>query len=178
MRELSTRRGVTLIEAVVALALGSMLLVAISGVLSSMAGMRKRSESVDSREWLYALDRILWNDLAQASSVGLDKGVLLLIVPPMRGTGKEANAVTYTLNTLADSSQSLVRTVYRSSEVSSDPLDVRTLVWGVEQISFERIDDNGVDQPLPRLLGPAPRGFHYRILRTGASPLDRQITVR
>jgi prepilin-type N-terminal cleavage/methylation domain-containing protein len=174
----TTPRGITLLEVMVALALGSLLLVALSGVLSGMNRLRNRLAAVRSDEWVYALDRVIWNDLAQARQVGLDQGVLTLLVPntdqrlgnpALRDASIPYVPVSYMVETQPNGSRALVR---RS-------LEQRVLVWDVTQASFERIDDQGVDQPLPQSLGPAPRGFHYRIWLAGDSqPIDRRITVR
>ncbi len=174
------RQGTTLLEMVVALSLASMLLVALSGVLAGLVRQRRQAEVVDSREWIHSLDKIFWNDLAQARSVALDEGVLWMVVPnsqAARGNGNEA--IAYRLNVAGKGQFSLVRAVYREAIAKSELIEQKTLAWNVRQVSFERIDDSGRDQPFPKTLGPAPRGFRYRIWMSNfTEPINRQITVR
>ena len=174
------RRGTTLLEMVVALSLAAMLMVALSGVLAGLVRQRRHAEVVNSREWIHSLDKIFWNDLAQARSVALDQGVLWMVIPSshnIRGTANKA--IAYRLINTGNEQFALVRAVYRESRNANDLLEQRTLVWNVDKASFERIDDSGQDQPFPKSLGPAPRGFRYRVwLRNISEPINRQITVR
>lgn len=187
------RRGTTLLEIVVALSLAAMLMVALSGVLAGLVRQRRHAEIVDSREWIHALDNVFWNDLAQARSVALDEGVLWMVVPSSNSSHGDTNElIAYRLNSTGKEQFALVRAVYsyrpqlasvgfsKSNSITAvQPLEQKTLVWNVSQASFERIDDSGQDQPFPRVLGPAPRGFRYRIwLRNVSEPINRQITVR
>lgn len=174
------RCGTTLLEIVVALSLASMLLVALSGVLAGLVRQRRQAEVVDSREWIHALDKIFWNDLAQARSVALDEGVLWMVVPNSQdGIGTGDRAIAYRLNVAGKGQLSLVRAVYRQAIAQSELIEYKTLAWNVRQASFERIDDSGRDQPFPKTLGPPPRGFRYRIwLSKVTEPISRQITVR
>ena len=174
------RRGTTLLEMVVALSLAAMLMVALSGVLAGLVRQRRQAEVVDAREWIHSLDKIFWNDLAQARNIALDEGVLWMIVPSFRGShGAATEAIAYRLKSTDTEQFSLVRAVYREPKAANDLLEQKTLVWNVSQVSFERIDDSGQDQPFPKSLGPAPRGFRYRIwLKNVPEPITRQITVR
>lgn len=174
------RRGTTLLEMVVALSLAAMLMVALSGVLAGLVRQRRQAEVVDSREWIHSLDKLFWNDLAQARSVALDQGILWMIMPSSRPTNGQLNeAIAYRLNPTGNAEFALIRSVYRESRLESDLIEQKTLVWNVSQATFERIDESGKDQPFPKSLGPAPRGFRYRIwLRNIAEPINRQITVR
>ena len=173
-----TRRGTTLLEIVVALSLAAMLLVALSGVLAGLVKQRRQAEIVDSREWVHSLDRIFWNDLAQARSVALLDGVLWMKAPSSsKANGLGDESIEYRLDATGKEQFALVRAVYPGN--SAQTSQQKTLVWNVARASFERIDDSGRDQPFPTSPGPAPRGFRYRIwLNKAAAPITRQITVR
>lgn len=175
-----TRRGTTLLEIVVALSLAAMLMVALSGVLAGLVRQRRQAEVVDSREWIHSLDRIFWNDLAQARSVALSDGVLWMVLPNSNSpTNNGFNSIAYRLTPTDKERFALVRAVYRDPLVASKPMSQKTLAWNVRQASFERVDDSGRDQPFPPSLGPAPRAFRYRLWFTNKSePITQQITVR
>ena len=183
------RKGITLLEVVVALSLSALMLVALNGVLSGLNRQKKRSTLTYYREWGYELDRIFWNDLAQARGVSLDQGVLTMEIPAgaqiMQNESRDGNstgtlqAVVYQLIPSAKDKNRLSRSVYGVSGTTSRPLITQTLLWDVRQATFERVDDSGNSQPLPRTIGPAPRAFRYQLwIGNEPEPRSSQILVR
>jgi prepilin-type N-terminal cleavage/methylation domain-containing protein len=176
------RRGFTLVELVVALTLASLLLTALTGVLKSLAMQAKRSTESRATDISYAIEAIVWHDLSQARSVALTNGVLWMLIPgppPISsqsydsqylrsgaGTSK-AHIIAYRLVPAEGVGFSLVRQAYIGSQMNGVPIFEQTIAWNVEKTAFERIDDNGDPQPLPKQLGPTPAALAYRISFVG-----------
>ena len=176
------RKGMTLLEVVVALSLSALLLIALNGVLSGLFRQKKRTTEVQYREWAYEMDRVFWNDLAQARGVALNDGVLLMTVPATRrldnGQSTE-QSVAYQLLPNSKEHNRLTRSVYLGQELNGKPLLTQTLLWDVRKATFERVDDQGNSQPLPRELGPTPRAFRYQLwVADDPVPRSNQILVR
>ena len=164
------------------------MLVALSGVLSGLNRQKKRSTLSHHREWGYELDRIFWNDLAQARGVSLDQGALMMEIPAgTQGTGSSTvgagatteQAVIYQLIPTGKEKSRLTRSVYETSRGSNQQLISQTLLWEVRKANFERVDDFGNSQPLPKSIGPAPRAFRYQLwIGDEPEPRSNQILVR
>ena len=176
------RKGMTLLEVVVALSLSALMLIALNGVLSGLSRQKKRSTEIQHREWAYELDRVFWNDLAQARGVALNDGVLTMTVPAAmhwnNGQGTLQSVAYQLISTSKDHSR-LTRSVYLGQEPKGKPLMTQTLLWDIRRATFERVDDQGNNQPLPRELGPTPRAFRYQLwVADDLSPRSNQILVR
>ncbi|MEQ1830387.1 MAG: hypothetical protein ABL921_30800, partial [Pirellula sp.] len=73
----------------------------------------------------------------------------------------------------------LARSVFAGNETRGTPLFSQTLLWDVREATFERVDDSGESQPLPRERGPTPRAFRYQLwIGSESSPRANQILVR
>ena len=172
----------TLLEVIVALSLSALMLIALNGVLSGLTRQKKRTSEVQHREWAYELDRVFWNDLAQARGVALNEGVLLMTVPASTPTSRgqsSVHAVAYQLTSANGVRTRLTRTVYLGQEPKGNPMMTQSLLWDVQRVTFERVDDQGNSQPLPRELGPTPRAFRYQLwMANESSPRSNQILVR
>jgi prepilin-type N-terminal cleavage/methylation domain-containing protein len=176
------RKGMTLLEVVVALSLSALMLIALNGVLSGLFRQKKRTAEVQHREWAYELDRVFWNDLAQARGVALNDGGLLMAVPAAmqwdKGQGS-LQSVAYQLIPTGNKQYRLTRSVYLGQQPTGDPVITQTLLWEIRKATFERVDDQGNSQPLPRELGPTPRAFRYQLwIADDAKPRSNQILVR
>ena len=172
----------TLLEVIVALSLSALMLIALNGVLSGLFRQKKRSTEVQHREWAYELDRVFWNDLAQARGVALNDGVLFMTVPAAmslnNGQGT-LQSVAYQLIPIGKDHNRLTRSVYVGLEQKGKPLMTQTLLWDIRKATFERVDDQGNSQPLPRELGPTPRAFRYQLwVADNPTPRSNQILVR
>jgi prepilin-type N-terminal cleavage/methylation domain-containing protein len=186
-RTSKTQRGLTLLEVVVALSLSALILVAIQGVLGSLLRQKKRTSVDVHHTWAYELDRLFWNDLAQANAVALNQEGLLLRLPShviSRTRHNHPNLaptcnVVYRLNPNSDGLNRLVRELYDGTATQGNPLVTQTLLWDVRELRFERIDDAGVNQPLPKDFGPTPRAFRYELwLGQDSNPRSHEILVR
>jgi prepilin-type N-terminal cleavage/methylation domain-containing protein len=185
-RHRSARCGFTLVELVVALTLASLLLTALTGVLKSLAVQAKKSIDSRSIDTSYAIEAIVWHDLSQARGVALTNGILWMLIPGPpptsshaydaqqlksgAGTSK-AHIIAYRLVPAEGVSFTLVRQAYLGSQVSGTPIFEQTMAWNVEKTAFERIDDNGQPQPLPKQLGPTPAAIAYRISFVGETQI-------
>ena len=133
------RKGMTLLEVVVALSLSALLLIALNGVLSGLFRQKKRTAEVQYREWAYEMDRVFWNDLAQARGVALNDGVLLMTVPATRrldnGQSTE-QSVAYQLLPSSKDHNRLTRSVYLGQERSVN-LERASMSTAVKQFHEE-----------------------------------------
>lgn len=180
------RSGITLLEVVIALSLSALMLTALGGVLSSMYRQRKHTTILHHREWAYELDRVFWNDLAQARGVSLNRGSLTMIVPASRNwpTSQASQSgggqsIVYRLESTGQNRSKLTRTIYHGKATNSSLLLTQTLLWDIRQAKFERVDDQGISQPLPTEIGPTPRAFRYQFwIDEQVTPHYNQILVR
>lgn len=172
------RAGSTLLELIVALSLAALLVMAISGVLASLQRKEKSISKQDASHWKHELDRLLWDDFSQAESVGLKDTLLNLSVPTYQlGERKQPALVTYQLAKTPSQNSRLIRAVFRED---GQLVQNQTLLWNVRSCIFERVDDQGADQPIPEKMGPVPRAIHYRIEfeEASQSSINHRITVR
>jgi type II secretory pathway component PulJ len=173
-----TRSGMTLLEVVIALSLSALMLISLTGVLSGLSRQRTRVNAVRHSEWAYELDRALWNDLAQARGVSLHQGALTMSIPASQPRTNEivqssANqTVVYRIERTGPQGNRLTRTIYSGLNASGLPLISQTLLWNIRNATFERVDDQGTSQPLPKELGPTPRAFRYQLW------FDNDLTTR
>ena len=176
------RKGMTLLEVVVALSLSALMLIALNGVLSVLFRQKKHTTEVQYREWAYELERVFWNDLAQARAVALNEGVLIMTVPataPWNNGQGTVQSVAYQLIPSGKERNRLTRSVYLGLEPKGKPAMTQTLLWDIRRATFERVDDQGNSQPLPRELGPTPRAFRYQLwVADDPVPSSNQILVR
>ncbi len=176
------RKAMTLLEVVVALSLSALMLIALNGVLSGLVRQKKRTAEVRHREWAYELNRVFWNDLAQARSVALNEGVLIMTVPAARQWNSSqgtVQSVAYQLIPSGKERNRLTRSVYLGQEQTGKPAMTQTLLWDIRRATFERVDDQGNSQPLPREMGPTPRAFRYQLwVADDPVPRSNQILVR
>lgn len=162
------RKGVTLVEMLVALSLSVILIGAITGTLRSLVQQRRRL-SVANDDWKARFHRMLWLDLSQARLVAkLESGIAFALI--------DDSVVTYELVRKNPSDCELVRATFSfDREVSTGetllefpnltPFDRRTIVWSISSIDFLRGDANGLIQPIPRTWSPAPMSIQYRLMR-------------
>lgn len=175
-------RGVTLLEVLVALALSSLMLVAITGVLKGLMMQKRELVQSTPKSWQFSLNRLLWNDIAQARLIALEPGRFSI----WSGSGKE---IQYTWSPVtATSEQPLVRTIIdvdekptigkaRNGKGSQVAMSSQTVLWGVSTVEFERMDSSGSPQPIPSTYSPAPSAIQYRI-GTAGTILTQVILVR
>lgn len=172
------RRAVTLVELVVALSLAALLMMALAGVLSSLSQQRKRVAQSPRGEWSFEVKRMIWADLSQAHQVWLDSEGLKLTIP---GNGREGISgpplINYRVLPWGNNRRRLARLQF--SGKNSLPDREQTLVFDVSRFAVERIDNQGVLQPLPRNAGPTPRSLAVEIrLMDESDSLRHVITVR
>jgi prepilin-type N-terminal cleavage/methylation domain-containing protein len=174
------RTGVSLIEMLVALSLAALLVTALSGVLKTLSRQAKSGQHASSAPSIQTLNRSLWNDLAQAQGVALDKGVLFLVKPHPNPTNAVGTlCVSYQIAAWRKDKFRLVRSVRNGTDLRARPILEQTMIWDINKANFWRVDDSGVDQPLPVRLGPTPGSFRYTLWIDDASKEQtHQITVR
>lgn len=172
------RRAVTLVELVVALSLAALLMMALAGVLSSLSQQRKRVAQSPRGEWSFELKRLIWSDLSQSRQVHFDSEGLKLTIP---GNSREGisgpTIINYRLLPWGNNRRRLARLQFSGS--NSVPQRDQTLVFDIERFAVQRIDHQGLPQPLPRSPGPAPRSLAVEIDLVGEGDLLRHVvTVR
>jgi len=120
--------------------------------------------------------------LAQARGVALNDGVLLMTIPatgPLNNGQSAVQSVAYRLLPSSKDHNRLTRSVYLGQEPNGKALLTQTLLWDVRKTTFERVDDQGNSQPLPRELGPTPRAFRHQLwVADDPVPSSNQILVR
>ena len=98
------------------------------------------------------------------------------IDPNKTGT---TQSVVYQLVPTNTNQNRLTRAVYSGFGDTGGLLLTQTLLWNVQRATFERVDDAGNSQPLPRDLGPTPRAFRYQLwIDNDPTPRFNQILVR
>lgn len=150
MTSVPFRRGVTLIELLVAITLAAGLLVAMLGVLRAVKQPIRRAQQVDlaSNAWQQGLRKWLLKDLQQASSIHQSGGTIWMhgnfesACDPISGT----DVVGYTCMPMGSSS-ALTR-------IEANGIELFAL--GMQRIVVERVDESGTPQPLPPMAGPVP----------------------
>jgi prepilin-type N-terminal cleavage/methylation domain-containing protein len=148
------RRGLTLIELLVALAMASLLMAATIGVLRGVSIQVHRANPSTHVGWEFVLAELLRRDLAVAEKACYRDGILWLegeFEPIGFDTRQEIRRVGYACHALG-----AVSLLARSTENSRGDIAV-----GPSRILVERIDSAGVCQPLSGIPGPAPS--HIRV---------------
>jgi hypothetical protein len=180
------RQGLTLLEVIIAISLSALMLTALIGVLTSLYRQRKQATISHYREWAYELDRVFWNDLAQARGVALSGGSLTMVAPSSRNWSASQSSssiggqlIVYRLESTGKNRSKLTRSIYRGNSIGGNLLIFQTLLWDVRLAKFERVDDQGNSQPLPAEIGPTPRAFRYQLwINDEEVPHSNQILVR
>jgi hypothetical protein len=166
-------------EVMIALSLAALLLVAISGVLGGLIRQGRALDRESGQTRLYALTRLFWHDLSQAEYVAVNEGQLVLVF-------RNGQIVRYKMVTEKSGRSSLIRTVSclrekrRLGEAATnlgqlEVISSQTILWDVLVVTFERIDSQGIVQPIPRTLSPCPGSLRYSI-KLVESGFEREIT--
>ncbi|MBL8869915.1 MAG: type II secretion system protein [Planctomycetaceae bacterium] len=140
--------GFTLLEVTVSLAVSTMILIALIGVMRSVGG-QLRSLKEQKSERLGLIQQILQQDALTTSMISrkADSYVLVgsFVSPDLTESYHEL--VIYECNTWLDGSLVLVRRTNKQQEV---------VAKGIRQIVIERLDSQGVPQPISNLPIPFP----------------------
>ena len=167
--QLLSRRGMTLVELMVAIALSAMLLGVLVGVLSGIAKQSKLVSKYDQPVWPAEFLSLLRRDLTAADAIWSDKGTIWIRTDAPAYAANNANAkkgmrrIGYGCGTLRDGQAILTRTDVDRQSV---------LALGPKRIILERLDDLGSPQPLPSAPGPMPEQVRVWIWNdTGNSPV-------
>ncbi|MEM8736453.1 MAG: prepilin-type N-terminal cleavage/methylation domain-containing protein [Planctomycetota bacterium] len=155
------RRGMTLVEISVALALMSMLMVAIVGVLRQVDRQLKVLDSGQPVNLDWPIFRIVERDLMVASSIALKENALLLRGSfEVAGRRETTDQLQYRIVPWIDNQTALVRQAGQRAELVS---------IGVELFVAERLDSSFVPQPLSPTWTNIARGYRLLLWRDGAS---------
>jgi type II secretory pathway component PulJ len=155
--------GTTLLEIVVALSLGSLLLVALSGVSRAMHRQNQSVRFEKLEDVRHELQKLLWNDLSQARAASMRDGAFWLELPSSAIDSQGGTQfVSYQIRESKGLPIRLVRTEARANATVSQER-VQTVLWNLSAIQFERVDAQGVSQPIPQSMGPAPVGIRYAL---------------
>jgi hypothetical protein len=143
-----TFAGFTVLEVTVSLAVSAMILVALIGVMRAVGGQLRLLKEQKS-ERLGLIQQILQQDALTASMISrkADSYVLVgnFVSPDLNESYHEL--VIYECNTWLDGSLALVRRTNEQQEV---------VAKGIRQIVIERLDSQGVPQPISNLPIPFP----------------------
>ncbi len=177
------RRGLTLVEMLVALSLCVMMIGAITGILAALVQQQRQRLVLSSDHWQANFHRMLWADLSQARWISrMDSGIALALA--------DGSVVTYEMTKGDLATRSLTRGsfVYRenislgqipAAMLNSDSRGYRTIVWSIASIQFLRGDANGTVQPIPGTWSPAPSALYYRLEKSDSNVAkDHWIMVR
>lgn len=175
------RKGITIVELLLALSLCVIMIGAITGVLSSLREQQRKRFQHMPNHWQGNYHRILWTDLSQARWIAkLDAGMALAIPPN--------SIVTYEVSTLGSGPGTLVRRSYGSNaEIrvgqalstlwNSDLLQSQTITWTIDSVEFLRGDSNGNTNPIPGTWSPAPSSILYRIRKPSSDATSAQWVI-
>lgn len=174
------RPGMTLIELMVAVALSAMLLAALLGVLSGITKQCKLAETYDKPVWPARFVALLRRDLIAAERIWTSKNTIWF----------ETDAPAYLPYTKdGDTSTGGIRRIgYRCRSIPNkegvlmrqDGDHSEAIAIGPDRIVVERLDSDGVPQPLPPMPGPVPsqvRVWVWEADKTSPS-LVRDLVIR
>ncbi|MEM6473734.1 MAG: prepilin-type N-terminal cleavage/methylation domain-containing protein [Planctomycetota bacterium] len=164
------RRGMTLVELLLAVALSAMLLAALVGLLRGTSNQTKLAKQFDQPVWQTRLPDLIRADLKAADSIwSVDQTVVMRSSPPQyHGDRTGLRTIAYECVELESGFCCLLR----SDQDSSDVLAV-----GPTKITIERVDRDGFPQPLPSNPGPVNRQFRAWVFQNGQTLIDRTITL-
>ena len=143
-----SRRGMTLVELTVAIALAAMLLASLTGVLRGVSEQSKLADSFEGPVWPSEFLNILHRDLMAAEAIWAEQGVVLIKTdaPQYQSVGTGARTVGYACVDIGKNLAVLNRIDGATS----------VLAMGPRQLVIERLDTSGRPQPLPATPGPVP----------------------
>ncbi len=143
------RRGMTLVELAISVALSAMLLSTLVGVLSGISRQEKASRRFDRPIWHGRAMEIIRRDLLSADSLWKTGGTIWIKTsPPAYGrSNRGLRTIGYRCICISDTRTALTR-------LDADTEDV--LGFGASSIAIERLDASGVPQPIPGIEGPVP----------------------
>ena len=143
------RRGMTLLELMVAIALSAMLLGAMVGVLGGIAKQSKVADTYDQDIWPSRFCSLLRRDLVAAEAVWFSNNVIWIRVdaPAYQNVGVGTRDIGYRCRR-TDAGKSVLERL--------DGERQSVLAIGPTRIAVERLDSLGVPQPLPPIAGPVP----------------------
>ncbi|MBN8603415.1 MAG: hypothetical protein J0M26_20435 [Planctomycetes bacterium] len=145
---LSKIMGFTLLEVTVSLAVSAMILVALIGVVRSLGGQLRRLQEQKS-DHIELVQNILQQD-ALAASVISRKGESYILVGNFVSPSPNdlyLESVIYECKTWLDGMPVLVRRTNQQQEI---------VAKGVRRMVVERMDSQGVPQPISNLASPFP----------------------
>lgn len=132
--------GVTLVELVVALALGAMLMTALVGILASINSQLRAAQNRTSSHWEVAVVETLHRDLMLSARIALEDGWLRLEgeFPDYRNPDRRAKHVGYSCVPWLGEESALIRTAGASTDL---------IAVGPRRLLLERLDQMSVPQP-------------------------------
>jgi hypothetical protein len=169
LHSVKTRCAMTLIELALALTLAAMLLVALVGVLRSVATQLTVADQHRTERWPTQLVDLLYRDLLVAESISARDGMIWIegVLPTYeQQVSDKERIVGYGCVSIYKDSSALVR------------MDGQTrgyIAIGPRRLVVERIDGDGYPQPLPMDAGPVPRRVRIWVFR---DDLDNTVFVR
>lgn len=175
---LRARRGLTLIELLLAIALSALLMAAVTGVVQGISRQSRLAEDLERPVWPAEVVDLVRTDLLAASSLWMNEDTLWIRSDPPA----------YQSPRLAEVSTGVREIGYRCSQTDGgyqvlrrlDGVDRRTLALGVQKILLERLDREGIPQPIPRSPGPVPTQVRLWIWTSErpSEPLVRDVLLR
>ncbi len=138
------RHGLTLVELTVALALSAMLMAGIVGLLRGLNQQSELAEEYDTDVWPARFVSLIRSDLMSAQSLWDGSGVIWM---RHDASGQAQSRVGYRCRTLTEGLSVLER-------IDADAVSV--LAIGPARVDVERLDAQGLPQPIPNTPGPVP----------------------
>lgn len=170
-RQHTCRTGMTLFELMLALALSTLLLAGLVGVLSGVSKQAKVSESFEQPAWPSRTADILRNDLLAAESLWRQGETVWMLTdaPPYQGIENPSRRVGYACQAISDDQHALVRIAGTHTAL---------LGLGPTEFVLERIDGNGIAQPLPHQPGPVPASARLLVRGPEDMFLNQDLLIR
>lgn len=159
------RKGLTLIEFVVASTLTILAMTAIMGLLRLMNEQRKASLTLGDDGWHVNVVDLLEQDLIGCRQIAFDNGELRMVGQMLDSTfsrHQPTETILRLVQPAQDRSGWLTRSLRKLGSIESESISLlcgNVLSWHVE-----RIDDLGQPQPISTDLSPSPRRIQVSLL--------------
>lgn len=153
----------TLVEVTVALALSGLLMAALVGVLRGTQIQLRAAQRLQTPVWSFQAIDLIQRDLIAAERLAWSHDTLWIqgTLPSYSPDGElKRRQVGYAIHSLPNGKSALVRI---------DSTGIEYMAIGPTRMLVERIDDDGILQPLPPTAGPVPA--HVRIWIWGDTEL-------
>ncbi|MEO1619006.1 MAG: prepilin-type N-terminal cleavage/methylation domain-containing protein [Planctomycetota bacterium] len=163
------RRGMTLFELLLAVALSAMLLAALVGLLQGTSRQVKLASNFETPAWKSNVIKLIKADMQSAESIWQADGrVLMRSSPPPYYETSGVQIIAFECVRLGDQSPALLRIQGKRKDV---------LALGPTRLKIERLDSDGIPQPLPDQPGPPNRQFRIWVFERDQEQASIETTV-